>query len=232
MGDKILTTGINMLNGEYLKCKELVNSLKVWSNLKHPKYVKKKVFSTIKRECLRCYLYRYGSVYTNISIQILSEMFDLSPSRTKQFISKLIISAGHDSKFASLDELTECVVMHQSPPMPIQRTALEYSDKLSFLIEQNEKLLGIYSRYSSYGGSSSKQWNKNKGGKQQKDQKGDKKNKGKTKIINTKKTITKKAGRFMRGSNHSSSQRDQNDQRKGNKSQFGRTQNNRAYIRS
>merc|ERR1712154_713204 len=197
MGDKILTTGINMLNGEYLKCKELVNSLKVWSNLKHPKYVKKKVFSTIKRECLRCYLYRYGSVYTNISIQILSEMFDLSPSRTKQFISKLIISAGHDSKFASLDELTECVVMHQSPPMPIQRTALEYSDKLSFLIEQNEKLLGIYSRFGrGQSGGSGAKW---KGGKDGDQSGGQKSGAAKEKVG------FKRSGRFNRTGASSSS---------------------------
>merc|ERR1712228_228630 len=145
--DKILTTGINMQNGEYVTCKNMISSLKLWDNLKHPRFVKKKVFSMIKRECLRCYLYRYGSVYHSISIDRLSEMFAMSKAHTKQFISKLIITAGNDSKFASLDEMTGCVVIHQSPPMPIQRTALEYSDKLSFLIEQNEKLLGIYSRF-------------------------------------------------------------------------------------
>eukprot|EP00484_Ammonia_sp_Unknown_P024443 CAMPEP_0197022996 /NCGR_PEP_ID=MMETSP1384-20130603/3780_1 /TAXON_ID=29189 /ORGANISM="Ammonia sp." /LENGTH=1120 /DNA_ID=CAMNT_0042451133 /DNA_START=59 /DNA_END=3421 /DNA_ORIENTATION=+ len=151
--DYILTTGIMMQNGEFQTCKKIINKLRLWSELKHPRYVKKKVMSMLKRECLRCYLYRYGCVYETISIQRLSEMFELSPAHTKQYISKLIITAGNDSKFASLDELTQCVVMHQSPPMPIQRTALEYSDKLSFLIEQNEKLLGIYSRYSAFGGS-------------------------------------------------------------------------------
>eukprot|EP00483_Globobulimina_turgida_P010675 UN10696 len=75
-------------------------------------------------------------------------MFDLSFEHCKQFISSLI-NKGKEIKFASFDELTQCITIHSAPCMPIQKCALEYSEKLSFLIEQNEKLLGIYSRYSS-----------------------------------------------------------------------------------
>lgn len=118
--DFILTTGINMQNGEYQTCKKMMNRLKLWNEVKHPRYIKKKVFSTLKRECLRCYLYRYGCVYQTISIERLAEMFELTQGHTIQFISKLIITAGNDSRFASLDEMTNCVVMHQIPPMPVQ----------------------------------------------------------------------------------------------------------------
>merc|ERR1712048_259270 len=200
-----------MQNGEYVTCKNMINSLKLWEHLKHPRFVKKKVFSMIKRECLRCYLYRYGSVYQSISIDRLSEMFEMSKSHTKQFISKMIITAGNDNKFASLDEMTECVVIHQSPPMPIQRTALEYSDKLSFLIEQNEKLLGIYSRFGrgGSGGASGGKW---KGGKD-----GDGQNK--------KSEEQGKVGGFRRGGGRFNRSGNSSNASKGSSSEpkFGRT---------
>ena len=220
--DYILTTGINMQNGEYQTCKSIIKKLKLWENIKHPHYVKKKVFSTMKRECLRCYLYRYGCVYKTISIKRLSEMFELSQSHTIQFISKLIITAGSDSKFASLDEITNCVVMHQSPPMPIQRTALEYSDKLSFLIEQNEKLLGIYSKYSSFGTGRGKF--KGKGGNKNDDQNNDKSGKDKHK---KKKNLGNR--RFTRSGNQ---QNNRPQQSQNNRQKFGVNRQIRASIRS
>ena len=219
--DKILTVGINMQNGEYETCRKMISSLKLWENLKHPRFVKKKVFSMIKRECLRCYLYRYGSVYHSISIDRLSQMFSMSKSHTKQFISKLIITAGNDAKFASLDEMTECVVIHQSPPMPIQRTALEYSDKLSFLIEQNEKLLGIYSRFGrGQSGGTGAKWKGGKEGGEGGQQKGEQKG-----------GQQKRGGRFTRSGGASSGSAAAKSSGS-SQPQFGRTQQNKTTLRS
>jgi len=227
--DYILSIGIHAHNGEWMSAKAMVNKLKIWHEIKHTKLVKKQVYSTLKRQCLRCYLYRYGCVYDTISIPTLSEMFELSARHCKQFIAKLIVTAGNDARFASIDELTQCVVMHQLPPMPVQRTALEYSDKLSFLIEQNEKLLGIYSRFSAWGGGKQSK-GKGKGGYKDGDKDGDKKDGGKKqdgKKGNYKTGGGGGGGRFGRsGGNNSAASANKAG------AQFGRRQYVQAQIRS
>eukprot|EP01083_Nonionella_stella_P174501 605122_1 len=236
--DLILSCGIAMQNGEWSTCRDIINSLKLWKDCKHTRYVKRKVFSSAKRECLRCYLYRYGSVYHNISLARLAQMFELSEAHTKQFISKLIITAASQDQqpFASLDELTQCVVMHQTPPMPIQRTALEYSDKLSYFIEQNEKLLGIYSRYSSYSGRGVSSYkNKGKGGKFGKG-KWDKRNDGKGgkggRGDGKDKMKRQNKSRFTRDSMGGHSKNTSSRQTNQSNVQFGRRQNTRTQLRS
>ena len=132
--DYVLSMGIHMQNGEWTECKGILQKLRIWTTIKHARWVKKRLFSRIKRECLRCYLYRYGSVYENISLSTLSAMFELSPSSTKQFVAKLIVEAerlsrrrdGDTHKFASIDEINQCVVMHRQLPSPPQKQVSKY----------------------------------------------------------------------------------------------------------
>ena len=120
--DYVLSMGIHMQNGEWAECRAILNKLRLWTSLRHARWVKKRLYSRIKRECLRCYLYRYGSVYESIAISTLSTMFDLSHSSTKQFVATLIVEAERNVyKFASIDEINKCVVMHRQLPTPSQK---------------------------------------------------------------------------------------------------------------
>merc|ERR1719195_2373584 len=44
---------------------------------------------------------------------------------------------------ASLDEPTQCMVMHRTEPSRLQSLALQLSDKISQLVENNERLLEL-----------------------------------------------------------------------------------------
>lgn len=139
----ILTAGIHIQDGDWKSCIEKLKILKVWSEIRHSKYIYKKVYNKSKLECMKCYLFKYGSVYVSISFNKLAKMFNLSISQCKQYICTMITSS-KDQKFkASIDEISNCIVVHQTPPTPLQRIALEYSTKLSYFIEQNEKILNI-----------------------------------------------------------------------------------------
>ena len=44
---------------------------------------------------------------------------------------------------ASMDEPTECMVMHRTEPSRLQALSLQLSDKLAQLVENNERLLEL-----------------------------------------------------------------------------------------
>lgn len=55
-------------------------------------------------------------------------------------VSKMIIN---EELMASLDEPSECMVMHRTEPTRLQSLSLQLSDKISQLVENNERLLEL-----------------------------------------------------------------------------------------
>ena len=77
----------------------------------------------------------------NIFLKVtLSEMFELQKEAVHAIVSKMIIS---EELMASLDEPTQCMVMHRTEPSRLQSLALQLSDKISQLVENNERLLEL-----------------------------------------------------------------------------------------
>ena len=70
----------------------------------------------------------------------LSEMFELEKEAVHAIVSKMIIS---EELMASLDEPTQCMVMHRTEPSRLQSLALQLSDKITQLVENNERLLEL-----------------------------------------------------------------------------------------
>ena len=56
------------------------------------KRVKEILFSNIKEESLRTYLFTYSSVYDSISMDTLGDMFELDKALVHSVISKMIIN--------------------------------------------------------------------------------------------------------------------------------------------
>ena len=55
-------------------------------------------------------------------------------------VSKMIIN---EELMASLDEPSECMVMHRTDPTRLQSLSLQLSDKIAQLVENNERLLEL-----------------------------------------------------------------------------------------
>ena len=70
----------------------------------------------------------------------LSEMFELEKEVVHAIVSKMIIS---EELMASLDEPSQCMVMHRTEPSRLQSLSLQLSDKISQLVENNERLLEL-----------------------------------------------------------------------------------------
>ncbi|KAH7957428.1 hypothetical protein HPB52_018908 [Rhipicephalus sanguineus] len=91
-------------------------------------------------ESLRTFLFTYSSVYDSLSIETLAEMFELNKSVVHSIISKMIIG---EELMASLDEPNLMVVLHKTEPSRIQALALQLCDKVTNLVDYNDRLLEI-----------------------------------------------------------------------------------------
>uniref|UniRef100_A0A914ZPL2 Eukaryotic translation initiation factor 3 subunit C n=1 Tax=Parascaris univalens TaxID=6257 RepID=A0A914ZPL2_PARUN len=131
-----------MLNGDWKKCRDyIVNdkmNAKVWNLFRNVEKVKEMVVRRIQEESLRTYLLMYSTVYTTVSLDVLGELFELNARKVHSVISKMIIS---EELSASLDEPTNCLIMHRVEPSRLQLLALHLTDKLGQLADNNEQIL-------------------------------------------------------------------------------------------
>lgn len=113
---------------------------KVWDLFYQPDRVRTMLVRKIQEESLRTYLFTHSSVYDSISMDTLAEMFQLEKAAVHSIISKMVMN---EELMASLDEPTQSVVMHRTEPSRLQSMSLQLADKLSNLVDNNEKILKI-----------------------------------------------------------------------------------------
>ncbi|TKR93213.1 hypothetical protein L596_007709 [Steinernema carpocapsae] len=131
-----------MLNGDWEKCVNyIVNekmNAKVWKLFRNSDKVKEMVIDRIKEETLRTYLLMYSTVYQTVSLQTLQQLFSLPKETVHAVISKMIIQ---EELSATLDEPSDCLMMHRIEPSRMQLLALHLSEKLSSLAESTEQIV-------------------------------------------------------------------------------------------
>lgn len=120
---------------------------KVWDLFYNADKVRTMIKQKIQEESLRTYLFSYSMVYDSLSLEHLSEMFGLEQNVVHSVVSKMII---HEELMASLDEPTHTVVMHRTEPSHLQALSLQLSEKLSQIVEHNERLLDMKTAGPSY----------------------------------------------------------------------------------
>ncbi|KAM9816978.1 eukaryotic translation initiation factor 3 subunit C [Neosynchiropus ocellatus] len=152
MREHVVAASKAMKMGDWRTChsfiiNEKMNS-KVWDLFAETQQVREMLVRKIQEESLRTYLFTYSSVYDSISMQTLSEMFELEIPTVHSIISKMIIN---EELMASLDQPTQTVVMHRTEPTSLQNMALQLAEKLGSLVENNERVFdlkqGVYGGY-------------------------------------------------------------------------------------
>lgn len=113
---------------------------KVWDLFHQADTVRAMIGQKIKEESLRTFLFTYSSVYDTLSIETLADMFELQKSVVHSIISKMIIG---EELMASLDEPNLMVVLHKTEPSRIQALALQLCDKVTNLVDYNDRLLEV-----------------------------------------------------------------------------------------
>ncbi|KAL4617816.1 eukaryotic translation initiation factor 3 subunit C [Arapaima gigas] len=152
MREHVVAASKAMKMGDWRTCHSFIindkmNS-KVWDLFPEAQRVREMLIRKIQEESLRTYLFTYSSVYDSISMETLSEMFELELPTVHSIISKMIIN---EELMASLDQPTQTVVMHRTEPTSLQNMALQLAEKLGALVENNERVFdlkqGVYGSY-------------------------------------------------------------------------------------
>ncbi|XP_064542413.1 eukaryotic translation initiation factor 3 subunit C [Drosophila montana] len=144
MREHVVAAAKAMRCGNWQACANfIVNkkmNTKVWDLFYESERVREMLVKFIKEESLRTYLFTYSNVYTSISIPSLSQMYELPLPKVHSIISKMIIN---EELMASLDDPSETVVMHRSEPSRLQALAMQFVDKVTNLVDVNEKVFDM-----------------------------------------------------------------------------------------
>jgi len=124
--------------GDWEKCRDLIQSIKIWSLMPEAQSVKEMLAKRIQEEGLRTYLFTYAPHYSTLSLSLLSSTFSLTIRSVTSIISKMI---WNEELSASLDQSSGVIVFHRIEATKTQQLAQSLADKLGALIEQNEKAL-------------------------------------------------------------------------------------------
>ncbi|RUS82412.1 hypothetical protein EGW08_009864 [Elysia chlorotica] len=144
MREHVVAASKAMKNGDWKKCcnfiiNEKMNA-KVWDLFYQADKVRDMISAKIQEESLRTFLFRYSAMYDSLSLDSLATMFEISPRLVHATISKMIIN---EELMASLDEPTQIVVMHRTEPTRLQSLALQLSEKVGSLVDNNERIMEI-----------------------------------------------------------------------------------------
>lgn len=135
--DYFVSAAKALIRGNWKKTCDLLFSLSVWKYISDSEHLITMITQKIKEEGLRTYLFTSSSNYDCLNSKHLASLFELDYSLVKTIISKMIIN---NELIASWDEESNCIIMHKGQPSRLQNLSLQYTEKLTSLVENNERL--------------------------------------------------------------------------------------------
>ena len=145
--DHVMHASRFMLLGEWSKSIEILDGHDVWKLIPNKDEVKAVLYGRVKEEALRTYLFTNAKHYHSLSLDRLSDMFDLPKQRAHAIISKMMLDGGDGGREAGLkgswDQPTDCVVMHDVEPTRLQNLSLQFVDKMGMFVDNNERILDV-----------------------------------------------------------------------------------------
>ncbi|KIY74300.1 eukaryotic translation initiation factor 3 subunit 8 [Cylindrobasidium torrendii FP15055 ss-10] len=138
--DHIMQASKALQDGEWEKCRDLVQSIKIWSLLPDATAVKDMLAKRIQEQGLRTFLFTYSTHYSTLSLSVLARTFSLPERSVTSIVSKMIWT---EELSASLDQSGGVVVFHRVELSKPQHLAQIIADKLGQMVEQNEKTLDL-----------------------------------------------------------------------------------------
>ncbi|KAF9323082.1 Translation initiation factor 3 subunit c [Podila minutissima] len=136
--DHIMGAAKALSNGEWQQSVELINTIKIWELMPNSDRIKEMLGQKIQEEGLRTYLFSNASFYSSVGLEQLSKMFNLPKNTVVSIVSKMIWS---EELSASIDQVSNVVVLHHVQPSQVQALALAFAEKATGFVESNEKLL-------------------------------------------------------------------------------------------
>ena len=138
--DHVMTATYAMSQGEWKKACDTITSLTVWNLVPQKTEVLEMLCTKVKEQALKIYLTIYGPHYSSIAVEQLCNLFEVPEATVQSIVSRLIIS---EEIHGSWHQPTQTIVMRDAGTTSLQKLALRCVDKVSMLIDNNEKALGL-----------------------------------------------------------------------------------------
>ncbi|KAF9409052.1 Translation initiation factor 3 subunit c [Podila epigama] len=138
--DHIMGAAKALASGEWQKSIELINAIKIWELMPNTDKIKEMLGLKIQEEGLRTYMFSNAPYYSSVGLEQLSKMFDLPLATVISIVSKMVFN---EELSASIDQVTNVVVLHHVQPSKVQALALAFAEKAAGFVEGNEKLLEL-----------------------------------------------------------------------------------------
>jgi len=138
--DHIMQASKALQDGEWEQCRDLIQSIKIWSLMPGSASVKEMLAKRIQEQGLRTYLFTYAPHYSTLSLSLLSRTFSLPLRTVTSLVSKMI---WNEELSASLDQSAGVVVFHRIELSRAQQLAQTVADKVGAMVEQSEKTLDL-----------------------------------------------------------------------------------------
>lgn len=137
--DHIMQASKALQTGDWQKCVELINGIKIWALMPRQDALKQMLTRKIQEEALRTYLFTYSAYYSTVSIEYLATSFQLSPSNVTSIVSRMIWN--EELGGASLDQIDQVVVLSKQELTKLQQLTIGLVDKVNGMAETNERYL-------------------------------------------------------------------------------------------
>jgi len=124
--------------GDWKKCCGLLFSIKIWRIMPNHESVIQMIKQKVKEEGLRTYMFIAASNYDSLSLERLSNMFELPNTCVHSILSKMMMNG---ELHASWDQPSASIVMHKVEPNQLQALGLQFSEKILTFVDSNERLL-------------------------------------------------------------------------------------------
>ena len=161
--DNVLSASKHLLGSDWSKATELLLNLEVWNLLpgNGAEKIKEMLSVKVKEEALRIYLFTQGTHYESITLKHICELFQADPVDARRTICKMICDKQINGAWDFSPE--ETLILYKVEPTTLQSLSSQLADKISQLVESNERLIdplfGVYGYKDEWQGrDKSKQW--------------------------------------------------------------------------
>lgn len=135
--DYIVAAAQSMMEGDWQTCWRHIEKLRLWKIVPEAETVKSAVRRSLQLAALTTFLHKFAEHHTSLSLPRLEQNFQLPPEIVKRVLSRMI---HEDELQGALDLETQSVILHKSLPNQLQRSALEFVDKVGHLVDANERI--------------------------------------------------------------------------------------------
>mmetsp|Transcript_14560 Transcript_14560/g.21940 ORF Transcript_14560/g.21940 Transcript_14560/m.21940 type:complete len:1011 (-) Transcript_14560:147-3179(-) len=150
--EHVLAAAKALMTGDWKKAVNYILNLDVWNLIPNDGGAKVKEMLNIKlkEEALRIYLYSsVASNYESLSLSSICSQFDMDSVTSRRIISKMIFRNEVSGAWDQSANGDDVLVLYNVGATPMQTLALQMADKVSNLVESNERILD--SMTSTYG---------------------------------------------------------------------------------